>query len=149
MCVTGMQFADTLRDAGTLCGGMPQYDWVRAWKTVRGVPLGIAAREAAAAAGQTGLLALWLRECAKAFCGRYTASAPEFALAMDCAADALAGSGATLFPAAVRAARTAKGFSAWSAAAYAGGLRASANARADERVFLPWLCAMCARYAQE
>ena len=149
MPVTGMQFADSLRDAAALSGGTSEYVWVRAWNTVRGVPLGIAAEEAADAAGQEGLLAFWLRESAQALRGKYTVCAAEFARVMEGAGELMRRRGAVLFPAAARNARDAECFAAWSASAYAGGMREIENARADERVFLPWLRAMDARYAQE
>lgn len=147
--MTGMQFADILRDACTLSGAAPEYDWVRAWTVARGVPLGIAAAEAADAAGTEGLLALWLRALAGAFCGRYTADAAEFACAADEAARALFPNGAERFLSAVRNARDAGSFSAWSAAACADALPEAKMWKTDERVFLPWLCAMRARYTQE
>ena len=147
--MTGMQFADSLRDARTLSGGAPAYAWVCDWRTPVGVPLGIAAQEAARLSGQNGQLSLWLCGCVSVFRGRYTADAPVFALAMDEAAQHLRETGAILFPTAVRHARGATTFRAWSASALEGGLRAAYAAGTDERVFLPWLHAMCARYQQE
>ena len=144
--MTGMQFADILHDAAMLSGWAPPYAWARVWKTERGVPLGIAAEEAASEAGREGLLQLWLHACAQAFRGRYTVGATDFARAMDAAAHALRARGAILFPTAAHDARAERSFAAWSAAAYAGGLRTRETACADEGVFLPWLCAMCARY---
>lgn len=146
--MTGTQYADILRDAAMLSGGAPQYAFAHMWKTARGVPLGTAAEEAAAAA-RDGLLSLWLRECARTLRGRYAICAPEFSCAMVDAAGALRASGMILLPAAVCGAREARTFEAWSAAAYANGLLACGKARAQERVFLPWLAAMRARYTQE
>ena len=67
--MTGTEFADILRDARLLSGGAPQYEWVRAWKTARGIPLCAAAEQAADAAGQDELPALWLRSFAQAVRG--------------------------------------------------------------------------------
>ena len=145
LCMTGTEFADILRDARFLSGGAPQYDWVRAWKPARVIPLCVAAGQAASAAGRDGLLGVWLRSLSHAVRGRYTIRAAEYARAADEAAQDLRRSGALLFPAAVTAARDAQTFGAWSAAVYA----AVRAADADERVFLPWLRAMCARYLQE
>ena len=147
--MTGMQFSDVLRDAAMLSGGTPEYAWVRDWQTPRGVPLGIAADAAASVSGGDGLLSLWLRECAYAFRGRYTVDAAGVARAMDGAADALRNGGAMLFPHAVHQAIEAKTFAAWSARAFAVWQDDSENAPGSERVFLPWLCAMRARFVQE
>ena len=147
--MTGMQFSDVLRDAAMLSGGTPEYAWVRDWQTPRGVPLGLAADAAATASGGNGLLPLWLRECACAFHGRYTVDAAGFARAMDGAAVALRDGGALLFPYAVRQALEARTFAAWSARAFAVWQDDGENALGAERVFLPWLCAMRARFVQE
>ncbi len=146
--MTGMQYADILRDAYMLSGGALQYAWVRAWKTKYGVPLCIAAAEAADAAGEDGLLCSWLNACARSFRGRYTIRAVEFARAMDDAADALYAAGAALFPAAAHNARDAQTFDAWSTAAYAAAVCTLGSCKEEERVFLPWLRAMAARFAQ-
>lgn len=142
--MTGTEFADILRDARMLSGGAPQYDWVRAWETARGIPLCTAAEEAALAAGRDGLLPAWLRSFAQAVCGRYTICAPEFARAADEAAHTLRGFGAAAFADAVHRARDAQTAASWCKEAC---VRALPDAR--EQVFLPWLCAMRARYVQE
>lgn len=147
--MTGTVYADILRDAYMLSGGAREFAWVRTWKTMRGVPLGTAAEEAAAAAEQTGLLSLWLGACAQALRGRYTICAPEYARAMAAASGALAAAGATRFPAAVRRALDARTFDAWSASVHADFLSAPGRARSDERIFLPWVGAMYARYTRQ
>ena len=146
--MTGTEYADILRDARLLSGGAPQYAWVRAWETAYGIPLCAAAEAAASAAGEEGLFAVWLHGLSRAVRGRYTIRVPDFARAADEAARDLRLSGAVLFPAVVRDAANAQTFASWSAACFSG-MRGATVSQTDECVFLPWLCAMRARYVQE
>ena len=146
--MTGSEFADSLRDARLLSGD-GRYAWVRGWNPARGIPFCTAVEEAALAAEGNGLLPLWFRALAQTTRGRYTIRAAEFALAADEAAQQMRRWDARVLPTAVRAARDAGTFSAWSAAVYARALCEAAAPNAQELIFMPWFEAMYARYTRQ